>query len=120
MNYRVRQKNGKRYVECLAGKACIESERDALDWVAICGETESSGLLLHAGNLSPDFFDLKTGLAGAVLQKFVTYGVRVAAVLPQELVGKGRFWEMVIEANRGRQFHVSPEQAQAEDWLLGD
>ncbi len=37
-------------------------------------------IILHAENLSPDFFRLATGLAGDVMQKFVNYGVRVAVV----------------------------------------
>ena len=34
--------------------------------------------MLDEKDLSPDFFDLKTGLAGQVLQKFVSYRTKLA------------------------------------------
>lgn len=58
----------------------IASERDATD---IIGETFGTGTDLVAipvARLSPDFFRLGTGLAGAILQKFTTYQLRVAIV----------------------------------------
>src|SRR6187549_3674319 len=39
---------------------------------------ESGGLLIDESQLGPDFFDLRTGLAGEVLQKFTNYRVRLA------------------------------------------
>ena len=69
------------------------------------------------GNLPDAFFQLKTGLAGAVLQRFAIYHVRAAMVVAPELSHQGRFGEMVQEANRGRQFHVANTESEAVDWL---
>ena len=74
--------------------------------------------MLHAANLTDDFYRLKTGLAGDILQKFSTYRIRVAAVLTPELVSQSRFREMVLEANRGSQFHVFYKLEEAEKWLI--
>ncbi len=121
MNYRVIEHVQNIYIECLPDGGRIESERDALDLVAACGENQANRLLLHAENLSEDFFHLKTGLAGAVLQKFVNYYVKVAAVLTPELVNQGRFQEMVLEANRSnRSFQVFYDREKAEAWLVKD
>jgi hypothetical protein len=37
-------------------------------------------VILHTKNITPDFFDLKSGIAGEVLQKFSTYRVRLAII----------------------------------------
>jgi uncharacterized protein DUF4180 len=117
--YRIIQKDNASIVECLPA-AMIAGEQDALDWVAVCGEHEAPRLLIHAGNLSEDFFDLKTGLAGATLLKFTNYRVRVALVLPPERVTQGRFGEMAREANRrNSEFHVFTGREQALEWLAG-
>lgn len=58
----------------------IATEADAVD---IIGETYGTGadlIVIPVGRLSPDFFKLSTGLAGAVLQKLTNYQFRVAIV----------------------------------------
>lgn len=58
----------------------IATEADALD---IIGETYGTGadlIVIPVARLSPDFFKLSTGLAGAVLQKLTNYQFRVAIV----------------------------------------
>jgi PadR family transcriptional regulator AphA len=94
----------------------IESEQDAVDLAALCGENEASGLLVNSWNLDGKFFDLTTGLAGAVLQKFSNYRLTFAAVVPADKM-TGRFREMAIELNRGRQFRVLTERDEAEKWI---
>jgi hypothetical protein len=119
VNYRLVEHPQNNYVECLAGEGQISSENDALDLVAACGEYQASRLLINAENFPEEFFNLRTGLAGAVLQKFATYMVKVAAVLPPEQANQGRFGEMVLEANRSnRMFHVFSEHEKAEGWLV--
>lgn len=118
MDYRRVEKNGQVYVELLPG-AKLASEQDAVDTVGLCGEEGTQLLLIHEMNLSEDFFDLKTGLAGAVLLKWSNYFVRAAAVISPERVGSGKFYEFAIETNRGRQFFIASEHQSAEDWLLG-
>ncbi len=121
MNYHVVEHTQNRYIECLPDGGQIASERDALDLIAACGENQTNRLLLYAGNLADDFYHLKTGLAGTVLQKFTNYWVKVAAVLTPELVNQGRFREMVLEANRSnRDFHVFYDREKAEAWLVVD
>lgn len=117
MNYSEITKNGKTYIECLQDGQVLRNENDALDLIAACGEYGAAGVLLHAANLDQDFYDLKSGLAGAVLLKFSNYRIRLAAVIPPEHI-QGRFGEMVLEENRGNQFRVFGSRQEAEDWLL--
>ncbi len=118
MDYRRVEKDGKVYVELLPA-ARLASEQDAVDTVGLCGEAGTQLLMLHEENLSDDFFDLKTGLAGAVLLKWSNYFVRAAAVISPERVGSGKFYEFALETNRGKQFFVASDRQSAEAWLLG-
>jgi hypothetical protein len=74
--------------------------------------------LLYAENLPPEFFDLSSGEAGAILQKLRNYGVRLAVVRD---AGAGaastRFGELVAEERMRRDFGVFASRADARAWL---
>ena len=67
----------------------IRSVKDILDAIGACFGAD--GLLLTEDDLAPEFFDLKSGFAGELLQKFVNYGVRVAIILPNPTAYGQRF-----------------------------
>jgi hypothetical protein len=118
MDYRVEVKSGVKYIECTEYKKLIKDENDALDLVSICGENDTQLLMLHSESLCDDFFRLRTCVAGNILQKFINYYIKVAAVIPEELVNHGRFREMALEANRRRDFHIFTSRDEAEEWLV--
>ena len=57
----------------------IRSFADISDAIAACLGAE--GLILTENDLAPEFFDLRSGLAGELFQKFVNYRLRLAVVL---------------------------------------
>jgi hypothetical protein len=68
-------------VEIISDDVLINSEQDALDLMVDIGyQYESKKIILHKKNISKLFFELKTGLAGAVLQKFSNYQVQLAII----------------------------------------
>lgn len=95
----------------------ILNERDAVELVGMCGENNTNRMLLYAADLSPDFFDLSTRLAGDILLKFSTYRIRVALVAGPELTNRGKFLDFMVETNRGRDFRIFSERQPALDWL---
>ena len=107
------------YLECLP-ESRVAGERDALELVSACGEGGTHRLLLHGGSLPDDFFNLRTGLAGAILLKFSTYYLKVALVLPPDPAHGGKFGEWMLETNRGREFRIYPTRELAEAWLVSD
>ncbi|WP_218007839.1 DUF4180 domain-containing protein [Bacillus sp. AFS018417] len=50
-------------------------------FVGICVENDVYLLMLYVDAFSGDFFNLKTGLAGMMLQKYINYHIRVAVIL---------------------------------------
>lgn len=119
MNYRVVDKNNKKYIECISSIIPLHNEQAALDLIALCGENDTNLLMINAEALARDFFDLKTGLAGQILQKFANYYIKAAVVVSNEMKIKGKFKEMMIESNRGNNFRIFNNQNEAENWLLG-
>lgn len=89
----------------------ITGERDALDLI---GETCGRGaewIAIPIERLSPGFFQLRTGLAGAILQKLANYRFKVAIlgdVTAQVLASKA-FADFVTESNRSRQVWFVPD-----------
>lgn len=118
MQYTVIKKQDKKYMEFASAQTPLRTEQDALDLIAACMEQETNLILLHSDVLSDEFFSLKTGLAGAVLQKLSNYRVKAALVLADYQKAKGKFKDFLAEANRGNSFRVFHEKAEAEDWLL--
>jgi hypothetical protein len=81
----------------------IERESDALDLI---GESYGQGVMwiaIPVERLSADFLQLRTGLAGAFLQKLVNYHLRVAIVgdASAQVAASKAFADFVTESNRG-------------------
>ena len=93
----------------------VGSVEDILDLIgALRGR---SGLLLTEEDLSPDFFDLKSGLAGDLFQKFANYRVRVAIVLPDPSVYGERISELAYEHRTHGLIRFVPSREEGETWL---
>lgn len=118
MNYQVIEKDNKRYIECASAERLLRTEKDALDLIAASFENDTPLMIIHEEALSEDFFNLRTGLAGAVLQKFMNYHIKVAAIISSEEKINDRFREMSLEANKGNDFRVYKNIAEAENWIL--
>jgi PadR family transcriptional regulator AphA len=118
VKYRVIEKNKQKYIDVTSTELCVQREGDIMDLIAACGENNTSRLLLHDKALPDGFFDLKTGLAGQVLQKLINYHVKTALIISNEQRIQGRFKELLIESNRGNDFRVFTNISDAEKWLL--
>src|SRR5688572_4001511 len=52
----------------------------ALDTMAECGYQDAFKIIIRKENINPEFFNLKSGLAGDILQKFSNYNTQLAIV----------------------------------------
>jgi hypothetical protein len=110
------ERDGARILEC----ADAIGPRDALELVVACLEHDATRLLVESRFLPPEFFDLKTGFAGELLQKMQNYGIRLAGVFPSEEGSGERFRELLREARRGRGFRAFAAREDAEVWLASE
>ena len=76
--------------------------------------------MLYSENLPDRFFDLSSGEAGAILQKFRNYNIRLAIVCSSSVRLSQRFGEMVAEERRGRNFGLFETKDSARQWLSRD
>ncbi|HPH10913.1 MAG TPA: DUF4180 domain-containing protein [Thermotogota bacterium] len=104
------------YVESISEERFIENESDLLDFIGFCGENDRDRAILYAANVPEDFYRLGTGVAGAFLGKLQTYRVRVVWILDSVKV-RGKFADMVLEANRWNDFHYTDSLEEAKTWL---
>ena len=66
--------------EILPGSRIINNPGDILDIMADVGYHDCKAIIVHDKCLHHDFFDLKTGLAGEILQKFSNYRMKLAII----------------------------------------
>ncbi len=93
----------------------IRSFRDIPDAVGAC--LGADGLILAEDDLSQGFFDLSTGLAGELFQKFVNYKLRVAIILPNPEAHGERFKELAYEHSSHSLVRFVRSRDEADAWL---
>ena len=59
-------------------------------------------IIILASQLNPDFFELKTGMAGEVLQKFSNRRVRLAIVGDFDNLESKSMRDFIFESNKGK------------------
>ena len=109
MEYKI----NKNYIEVNKAITC---EADVLDIISVCISNDVKLLIFREGTLTEEFMNLRTGLAGIALQKFMNYHIKVSAVIESEL--EGRFKELVYELNKANNFRVFDNNTDAEKWIF--
>ncbi len=107
------------YVRCAPDDGQIAHDADILDLLGNFYEMDANRLLLDEVHLHPNFFDLKTGLAGAIFLKLTNYRVKTAVLANLANIPSKRFRELIYESNKGKQINFFDDLAKAEQWLMG-
>jgi hypothetical protein len=66
-------------------------------------------IILSVHHLSPQFFDLKTGFAGELLQKFANFRMQLVIVGDVTPFSNDRFEEFIGESNKGNQVNFAKD-----------
>jgi uncharacterized protein DUF4180 len=77
----------------------------------------SGGLVLTENDLAREFFDLSTGFAGELFQKFTNYNLRLAIVLPDPQAYGKRFGELAYEHISHNLIRFVRSKDEAKAWL---
>lgn len=70
--------NDIKVAEITSDKIIINSAQNGLDLPGNICYQDFDKLITYEKKITPDFFDLKNGIAGEILQKFSNYCVRLA------------------------------------------
>lgn len=107
-------------VEISGDDVLIRDEQDALDLMANVGYLhDSHKIIVHRANLASEFFDLSSGLAGGILQKFSNYRVRLVVVGDFSKNGSKALKDFIQESNKGKQVNFVPDILKAVEVLNG-
>ena len=83
----------------------VSSDGDTLSLIVSAGGQGAELVVVPIERLDADFFELSTGLAGAIAQKFVNYRMRLAILgdISNRTEANKPLRDFVFETNRGRQ-----------------
>lgn len=99
LNY-IRTESGITIAELSDRNFVINRSQDALDIFGDLMATGCDRIIIHERSLHADFFNLKTKLAGEVLQKFSNYRVRLAIVGYFEKYKSKSLHDFILESNK--------------------
>lgn len=94
------EKYGIKYAVAKDTKMTINSTQDALDLMADCSYNGFDTIIMYEENFTQDFFDLKTGIAGEILQKFSNYGMRLGIIGDFSKYGSKSLRDFIYECNK--------------------
>lgn len=117
----VRELAGERAFVCADDGPLLGSERDAADLVGETLGADARLIVIPVRRLSAGFFELRTRLAGEMLQKFVNYRRRVAILgdISAQVEGSDALRDFVRESNRGQWVWFVPDLESLERKLAG-
>lgn len=88
--------------ELRPGTVTIGSAEDAADILGNASYAGCTKVIIRSDSFASGFFDLRTGMAGDILQKFSNYRMRLAIVGDFSHL-KSRSWrDFIRESNRGK------------------
>ena len=100
----IQERFGVRVLVSAVDGPVIESDSDCLSLIGDAMGADASVVALPVSRLSADFWKLRTGVAGGILQKFVNYRLVLAIVgdVSAHIGASDALRDFVYEANRGR------------------
>ncbi|MGY0065915.1 DUF4180 domain-containing protein [Streptomyces sp. QTS137] len=91
----------------------------ALDLIGDALGCRADMVAVPVERVADDFFSLRSGVAGEVVQKFVNYRLRLAVIgdIASHVAGSGALRDFVREANRGNQLWFVSGRTELEERL---
>lgn len=103
MKLRIDEKGSSKIAIISSDELVIKNVQDALDLMVTAQYNGCEKILLYKENITDDFFDLRTGIAGEILQKYVNYKVKIAIVGEFHSYQSKSLNDFIYECNKGNQ-----------------
>jgi hypothetical protein len=90
----------------------VTGDADAVQLIAEAHYShQAEWVAVRADRLGEEFFELRSGLAGAITQKFVNYRMKLAVVgdISEQVAQSTSLADWVRESNRGRELWFVPD-----------
>lgn len=93
--------NKKQIAEIVSNQIIVADARDGLNLLVDLYYQQFHKIILYEHQLTPQFFDLKTGIAGELLQKFSNYRMQLAIVGTFKAHKSNSINSFMLESNKG-------------------
>ena len=100
MDIKIQQINDIDIAELISDQVEITTTQDALDIMMNCVYQGADYIIIRQHHLTPDFFDLKTKVAGDILQKFSTYNARLIIIGDFDDIQSQSLRDFIYESNK--------------------
>lgn len=118
MDIRIVKKNNIELAIVVSDEEIISDVQSALDLMATVNyESGCNRIILNKTAICEGFFDLKTRLAGEILQKFINYQTKIAIIGDFSTYSSKSLKDFIYESNNGREIFFLSDEAQAIDKL---
>lgn len=108
------KENDKGIAIIYSNEILITDVQSALDFMmTVQYETGCNRMILNKSAICEDFFHLSTRLAGEILQKFITYHVKIAIVGDFSNYTSKSLKDFIYESNKGKDIFFLPDEKQA-------
>jgi hypothetical protein len=114
MNITIIKENNLEIAIVNSSEILVTDVQSALDLMAtVRYETGCDRIILSKSAIVEDFFDLKTRLAGDILQKFVNYYIKVAIIGDFSVYSSKSLKDFIYESNKGKHIFFVTDEKQA-------
>lgn len=120
MRIKIHNINDIKIAEVISYKFVIKTIEDGLDLLGNLYYQGFDKIVVHEKNITPDFFDLKNGMAGEILQKFSNYRVQLAIVGDFTQYSGKSLKDFIFESNKKRQINFLNSVTEALNVLSGN
>lgn len=91
--------------EIITDKVILRSTEDGLDLLGNLYYQGFDKIIIHEKNITPEFFDLKTKIAGEILQKFAQYQMPLIIVGDFSKYKSKSLNDFIFESNKSQQIN---------------
>jgi hypothetical protein len=112
------KENGVEIAVVSSPEVIITDVQSALDFMATINyEVGCDRIILNKSAICEDFFNLRTRLAGDILQKYINYHIKIAIVGDFSVYTSNSLKDFIYESNNGKDIFFLSNEKQAVDKL---
>ena len=109
MKTRIFREKNVNIAEVISKELEIQTVQDVLDLIANVDYEGARNIIVHETIFAPEFYDLKTRIAGEILQKVAQYNIKLAIVGEFEKYESKSLNAFIVESNRGKNIFFVPD-----------
>jgi len=113
MEITIFQLNDENIAEVKGAGILIHNLDDSLQIMVDCGAQEAYKAIIYQENITADFFELKTKLAGEILQKYTQYSFDIAIVGDFSIYNSKSLTDFTYESNKSKRVNFVATRQEA-------